>query len=182
LQKAPKQKLISKRQDEPVNTPTSPPPNRRALTLANCDTNITIACLKALYQIPDATTASPNNSLGIFEQDNYYSQADLDMFYTTYAMTVPNGTYPIPASIDGGIASTVQAHADLESDIDLSIAISIIYPQSVTLYPTDDAAFGRQINATFNGLFNTFLDALDGVSIVTETGNFFDSLIDDSLI
>lgn len=39
---------------------------------------------------------------------------------------------------------------------------SLIYPQNVTLYQTDDQIYEPQEVATTN-LFNTFLDALDGV-------------------
>jgi tripeptidyl-peptidase-1 len=145
--------------------PASPLPDGTALTLANCDTNTTRECLKALYQIPDATTASPGNSLGLFEQAEYYSQKDLDMFFTAYAPNIPNGTYPIPAFIDGGMAPAPQRDAGLEPDVDIAIALSLIYPQNVTLYQTDDIPYGQQLGFTgLNGLFNTFFDALDGVS------------------
>jgi hypothetical protein len=40
---------------------------------------------------------------------------------------------------------------------------SLIYPQSVTLYQVDDQLYEPEEVATTN-LFNTFLDALDGVS------------------
>jgi tripeptidyl-peptidase I len=174
LRKSSKQKSISKRRGKPINTPTSSLPGGTAQSLANCDTNITTACIKALYQIPDATTASPNNSLGIFEQANSYSQEDLDMFFTSYAPNIPNGTHPIPAFIDGGSAPVPQPDAGDESDVDLAIALSLIYPQSVTLYQTDDSVYGNELGFTgFNGLFNTFLDALDGVSAITETVKYF---------
>lgn len=39
---------------------------------------------------------------------------------------------------------------------------ALIYPQSVTLYQVDDQIYEPQEVATTN-LFNTFLDALDGV-------------------
>jgi tripeptidyl-peptidase-1 len=43
---------------------------------------------------------------------------------------------------------------------------SLIYPQSVTLYQVDDQLYEPEEVATTN-LFNTFLDALDGVSLRT---------------
>jgi hypothetical protein len=43
---------------------------------------------------------------------------------------------------------------------------SLIYPQSVTLYQVDDQLYEPEEVATTN-LFNTFLDALDGVSLIT---------------
>lgn len=42
---------------------------------------------------------------------------------------------------------------------------SLIYPQSVTLYQVDDQLYEPEEVATTN-LFNTFLDALDGVRLI----------------
>lgn len=152
-----------KRQGNPINATTPSTPGDPQ-SLAHCDTDITPACIKALYQIPDATRASPTNSLGVFEEQSFaYSQEDLDMFFTSYAPNVPNGTHPTPAFIDGGTAPVSKSDADAESDIDLAITLSLIYPQSITLYQTDDPAYRFGFTG-FNGLFNTFLDALDGVS------------------
>jgi tripeptidyl-peptidase-1 len=96
------------------------------------------------------------------------------MFFTSYAPNIPNGTHPIPAFIDGATAPVPQSDAGNESDLDLAIALSLIYPQSVTLYQTDDSAYGKEFRFIgFNGLFNTFLDALDGVSTITETVKYF---------
>ena len=41
---------------------------------------------------------------------------------------------------------------------------ALIYPQQVTLYQVDDQYYEPREVATTN-LFNTFLDALDGVSL-----------------
>jgi tripeptidyl-peptidase-1 len=124
---------------------------------------MTPACIKALYQIPDTTSASSNNSLGIFELGDTYAQKDLDTFFAKYAPNIPKGTHPIPAFIDGATAPVPQDEAGGESDVDLTIALSIIYPQTVTLYQTDDSYYSST-GGYEAGLFNTFLDALDGVS------------------
>jgi tripeptidyl-peptidase-1 len=62
-------------------------------SLANCDTTITPACVAALYNIPpveqpNATRA--DNSLGIFEEGDYYDQEDLDLFFAKYT-SIPKG-------------------------------------------------------------------------------------------
>lgn len=65
--------------------------------------------------------------------------------------------------------------AGIESDLDFQLAIPIIYPQTTTLYQTDDLYYseGKDPNAT--GIFNTFFDAIDGsyctYSAYGETGN-----------
>lgn len=92
--------------------------------LQGCGFNITPACIKALYGIPDATKATKGNSLGLYEQGDYFAKEDLDLYYKNYAPWVPQGTYPIPALIDGANYS-VPPSSDLnqgESDIDIDMA------------------------------------------------------------
>lgn len=144
-------------------------PKRRPLdtviepnNLATCDQAITPACIKALYQIPPATKAHPENSMGIFEEGDYYSQKDLNLFFTNLSLGIPEGTHPVPAFIDGAHAPVSPKDAGGESDLDFELTYPIIYPQTITLYQTDDFnyAYGETYTA---GFLNTFLDALDGV-------------------
>jgi len=89
----------------------------------------------------------------------------LNSFFTQYAPNVPNGTAPIPAFIDGAQAPVAVDDPTNtgESDIDLDMAYSLIYPQIVTLYQTDDAPQAAlSVNGSLLGFLNTFLDALDG--------------------
>ncbi|KAH6681702.1 peptidase S8/S53 domain-containing protein [Halenospora varia] len=154
------------------------PPGAQSLSedLQGCGRNITPACIKALYHIPNATKSTAGNSLGLYEQGDYFAKSDLDLFYAKYAPYVPQGTYPIPALIDGAQYG-VPADSSLntgESDIDIDMAYSLIYPQTITLYQVDDQIYEPEEVATTN-LFNTFLDALDGsyctYSAYGETGN-----------
>lgn len=92
--------------------------------LQGCGYNMTPTCIKAMYNIPDATSAIQGNSLGLYEQGDYFAKSDLDLFYAEYAPWVPQGTYPIPALIDGANYS-VPASSSLntgESDIDIDLA------------------------------------------------------------
>lgn len=117
---------------------------------------------------------SSGNSLGLYEQGDYFAKSDLDLFYAEYAPWVPQGTYPIPALIDGANFS-VPAYSALnggESNIDIDMAFSLLYPQTVTLYQVDDQIYEPKEVATTN-LFNTFLDALDGVSPPIPTLNYY---------
>lgn len=134
--------------------------------LQSCGRNITPVCIRALYDIPIATLSDPANSLGVFEEGDEYSQQDLNEFFAKFAPNVPNGTHPIPAFIDGATAPVPQNSTLVtgESDIDLDIAFSLIYPQTVTLYQTNDVTKTGTTNATGELPFlETFLDALDGV-------------------
>jgi len=48
--------------------------------------------------------------------------------------------------------------------LDLELAYPIVWPQQITLYQVDDFVVQANPNDTYTFGFNTFLDALDGVS------------------
>ena len=147
--------------------------------LDTCDIAITPACLQALYDfepLPPNAAVSPNNSMGIFEEGDFYAQQDLNSFYTNFTSYIPNGTHPILDSIDGGTAPVTNiSQAGGEANLDFELAIPIIYPQTTTLYQVDDLYYAEGGNGTTGGIFNTFLDAIDGsyctYSAYGETGN-----------
>ena len=156
----------------PINPPKQRPPPasmQKYLTnqTANCDVAITPACIQALYRVPAGTPGrivNPNNSFGVFEEGDFYSQEDLNLFFANFTPYIPAGTHPIPNFVDGANAPVPVAQAGGESDLDLQLAYPIIYPQTVTLYQTDDLFYSNSPNSTASGIFNTFLDAIDGVS------------------
>lgn len=149
-----------------------------ATSLTTCDEVITPACVAALYKIPHASgNVSASNSLGIFEEGDYYAQEDLDLFFRNFTPYIPKGTHPKPAFIDGASAPVSVADAGAESDLDFQLAYPIVYPQTITLYQTDDYDYASGEVET-DGFFNTFLDAVDGVSWPLE----FSDLANDSVI
>lgn len=134
--------------------------------LSTCDQVMTPDCIKALYKIPqydNTTMPNPNNTIGIFEEGDAYAEKDLDQFFANYTPYIPPGTYPMPLFIDGAEAPKPVAEAGGESDMDFQVVYPIVYPQTVNLFQTDDAWYsGPESNAL--GYFDTFLDAIDGVS------------------
>lgn len=153
------------------------PENGLPSDLVNCSTWITPPCVRALYDIPlPSGTPNRTNTLGVFEEEDTYSQEDLDLFFTTFFPTIPNGTHPTPAFIDGAVAPVPVEDAGGESDLDLTLIYPLIYPQVITLYQTDDPIYAAEaLNGTLNGFLDTFLDALDGsfctYSAYGQTGN-----------
>ena len=140
-----------------------------ASPLSTCDVVITPDCIRALYGIPEVPEypygyPRSDNSLGIFEEGDYYAQEDLNLFFKNFTPYIPQGTHPVPAFIDGADAPIDTADAGGESDLDFELAYPLIYPQTITLYQTDDSFYAANPNETSTGGFNTFLDALDGVS------------------
>lgn len=111
-----------------------------------------------------ATTAHPNNSMGVYESLlQYWNQEDLDSFFTDYYPQIPNGTHPIDYLIDGAVAETDDAADDGgEAMLDLDLAYPIVYPQTITIWSEDDLNYQGQANVTYLGGFNTWLDAMDG--------------------
>lgn len=101
--------------------------------------------------------------MGLFEEFDAYAQADLNLFFRYFAPNVPQGTHPTVDSVDGGTAPVAPSSIrnSGESDIDLDLSYSLIYPQSVIVYQVDDLpnASGKTGK---EGFFNTFLDAVDG--------------------
>ncbi|KAI4141846.1 MAG: hypothetical protein LQ340_007523 [Diploschistes diacapsis] len=139
----------------------SPIPNSNTTDLSTCDKIITPECIRALYDVPPANLSDPSNSMGIFETGAAYAQKDMDLFYSRYAPQIPNGTHPKHNLIDGATAPSVPRQASGEADLDFQLAYSLIYPQGTTLFQADD----QYVTSAFtygNGLFNTFLDAIDG--------------------
>jgi tripeptidyl-peptidase-1 len=112
-------------------TPWKLPPGAGSLPadLQDCGRNITPVCLKALYKIPNAHLKDSVNQLGLYESGDIYSQEDLNSFYAQYAPNVPQGTHPLLDSVDGGQAPVPydSEYNTGESDIDIDIAFSLIY-------------------------------------------------------
>jgi tripeptidyl-peptidase-1 len=133
----------------------------------NCDTEVTMDCIRTQYQIPNGTTETPGNELGVFESLGYhYMQDDLDSYFVNLAPWVPVGTAPILQSVDGGTgATTDSASSIIEANLDLQLAMPIVYPQKTKLFQVDDDYYEQDLasnGGTYRGLFNTFFDAIDG--------------------
>lgn len=145
--------------------PWYPPPAAYSLPaeVQACGVNITPPCLRALYGIPPGHINDSVNTLGVFEQGDYYSGQDLDSFFANFAPWVPQGTRPTLDSIDGGTSDVAPTNPGNggESDVDFDIILSLTYPQSVTLYQVDDSVYAPA-EVALDNTFNTFLDALDG--------------------
>ena len=156
--------VLSRPMNENINHKLPPAAAGLPPELQACDTNITPPCIKALYGIPEARYNQPENVLGIYARGDKFSQADLDLFFENYAPQIPEGTTPEVISIDGGTAP-VSAKSVLnfgESDVDLDLAYSLVYPQEVTVYQVDDDPSALLRYKGASPLFNTFLDAIDG--------------------
>lgn len=123
--------------------------------LENCDEYITPDCLRVLYEFLPNSAAAAKNSYGIVEYSpQAYLPSDLDMFFRNFSSRTV-GSRPIFDSIDGGVLQTEVESFDYngESDLDLEYAMTLVYPQKVTLYQVGDLVEGAS--------FNNFLDAID---------------------
>lgn len=142
-----------------------PPPTVHDLPpdLRNCGVKITLACIKALYAIPDTNYSQPENAMGLYEIYDAYSKEDISLYFQKFAPNVPANTTPDVISIDGGTApvATGSERNTGESTADLDLATSLIYPQSVTIYQVDDNLISSR-ETNFTSLSNTFLDSIDG--------------------
>ncbi len=135
------------------------------LELQACAYNFTVKCYQAIYQIPAVHPTLEGNSVGLYENGDTYAQEDLDLYYAQFAPQIPKGTAPIPAFIDGAQAPAPPDSSlnGGESGVDIAIIQTLVYPQTITLYQTEDGPQSSlESNETIPGYMNTFLDALDG--------------------
>jgi len=94
--------------------------------------------------------------LGIFEDlGDIYDQPDLNLFFQTLTNITGPGRKPVNKPIDGAPTGTTQDNAGVESLLDLTIAMPLIYPQKVWLYQTDDLAY--ETDYEYNGVIKPFL-------------------------
>ena len=116
-------------------------------------------------------SSQAGNEIGIFEDGDYYEQADLDLTFAAIAPYVPQGTHPILDGIDGGTAPLVidgvTEVGGGESLLDMSIIFPLIHPQQAVLFQVDDL---KEVEST-QGFGNTFLDALDASYCTFEGGD-----------
>lgn len=142
------------------------------MDLTQCDSMITPACLRALYDTPAGSTQVANNTLGVVEYTpQAFLQADLDMWFNQFS---PNqvGFKPDEKLIDGAIVQTQNQSFNFngESALDLQYAMELVFPQTTTLFQVGDTVSG--------GSFNNFLDAIDGSYCAFEGGNSKDPNVD----
>ncbi|MCJ1400937.1 hypothetical protein MMC11_004148 [Xylographa trunciseda] len=143
--------------------------------LSTCDTVITPACIAALYHVPPGNKAHPLNSMGIYEYGDSYGNASLDLFFANFAPRIPQGTRPIVDNIDFTPYITTDLLEEGEGDTDFDVAYPLVYPQTLTKFQTDDPYYATYWASESRGLFNDFLDGIDGsyctYSAFGETGN-----------
>ncbi|KAF2087747.1 subtilisin-like protein, partial [Saccharata proteae CBS 121410] len=109
----------------------------------DCSLAMIAPCYRALYGLPQldlGKTVNPNNTLGLYEPNkNTYIQHDLDLFYNTYAPYIPQGYHPIIKNFYGAHTpnppnTTGPKYAPGEETLDVTLPMSLVYPQDVTVY------------------------------------------------
>ncbi|CZR62185.1 related to Tripeptidyl-peptidase sed1 [Phialocephala subalpina] len=125
-----------------------------------CYTAVTPDCLRKLYGIPKGSSKHKGNEIGIFEDGDWYDQEDLDLTFAALSPNIPKGSHPALEGIDGGIAPFFfdgSEQIGVESLLDMSIILSLVYPQQAILFQVDDLTALEPSQ----GFGDTFLDALD---------------------
>ncbi|OCH93713.1 subtilisin-like protein [Obba rivulosa] len=130
--------------------------------LAHCDEQITLDCLRALYNFEYEFVNTKKNTFAIVEYTpESHNPSDFDVFFGNFSKDQV-GERPTLISIDGGI---LDPNGDLgESSLDLQYALGLVGKnQEVLLYQTGDDVVG--------GSFNNLLDALDASYCTFEGGD-----------
>lgn len=88
------------------------------------------------------------------------------MFFANFSPSIPQGTKPVNLSIDLSQWNyDDDFESNLEADLDVQIAYPLVYPQTITVFQSDDAYYTGYGRDSYRGWFQSFLDAVDGVSI-----------------
>jgi tripeptidyl-peptidase-1 len=121
--------------------------------------------LQVLYDLPPlgSTPTGPSNALGLFESDGQlWDQKDLNSFFETVLQNATDGTHPDVVSINGAVAEGPVQYAGGEMILDLTIAYSIIYPQTVTVFQSQGTAKQNVTYYQDYAGYEALLDAIDG--------------------
>ncbi|KJA26189.1 hypothetical protein HYPSUDRAFT_63917 [Hypholoma sublateritium FD-334 SS-4] len=133
--------------------------------LVNCDKQITLACLRALYKIDYTPVSTHVNTFGIVElTPQAFLPGDLDLFFKNFVPSLI-GVRPTPVLIDGAVVqNTSQSfNSNGESSLDLEYGMGLTAPQPIILLQTGDLVEG--------GRFDNWLDAVDGSFCTFEGGD-----------
>ncbi|KAI0655029.1 family S53 protease [Cubamyces menziesii] len=93
---------------------------------ASCESEITPACLQALYGIPSTPASVPSNQLavsGFIEQ--FANQQDLKSFLSEFRPDLPSSTTFSTQLLDGGENPQVISEAGIEADLDTQYTVGI---------------------------------------------------------
>ncbi|KAM6496121.1 subtilisin-like protein [Amanita muscaria] len=104
---------------------------------ASCNTNITVTCLKEMY---NATSYTPlkdgGNSIGITGYlEQYPNFQDLQSFYAQQVPQAVNTTFTV-VSVNGGINPQNLSDAGAEANLDVQFAYGITFPTPGTFWTT----------------------------------------------
>ncbi|KAI0675267.1 subtilisin-like protein [Trametes maxima] len=106
-------------------------------TSDKCDEQITLSCIRELYDFNYDLVAADRNTIGVVEVGTQnYNEDDLDEFFKRYAPDQV-GSRPTLISVDGGYENTSTTDGDLigESNLDFELVMGLLgHKQQVFLY------------------------------------------------
>ncbi|KAI4525603.1 subtilisin-like protein [Schizophyllum commune Loenen D] len=101
-------------------------PGSDASVPSSCSSQITPACLQALYGIPTTAATQSSNVLGVsgfIEQ--YAQQADLSQFLSLFRKDLPSNTSFTLQTLDGGSNPQGSRYAGTEADLDIEYTVGV---------------------------------------------------------
>ncbi|KAI0328756.1 family S53 protease [Cubamyces sp. BRFM 1775] len=120
---------------------------------ASCRSEVTPACLQALYGIPSTPASISSNQLavsGFIEQ--FANQADMKLFLTNFRTDMPSTTTFSTQLLDGGENPQVVSEAGIEADLDTQYTVGV-----ATGVPTTFISVGEDNQDDVDG----FLDIIE---------------------
>ncbi|KAF7335380.1 Subtilisin-like protein [Mycena venus] len=150
----------------------TPIDNLAAIAAADCDTSVTLDCLRALYNFDFTPVSGDVNTVGVVEfGKNIYRAEELDLFFGTYRPDQV-GNIPTLISVEGGDPDA--GGSEDEASLDIELMMGLLGPkQNLSLYqvaqqnssmdPTD------RLLAALDGSYCSIAPATD--EGITDCGN-----------
>ncbi|KAJ7591538.1 tripeptidyl peptidase A [Mycena floridula] len=101
-----------------------------------CPTNITLNCLRQLYNAVGFKPSAKGNSIGITGYlEQFANLADLQQFYAEQNPAALNSSFKF-VSVKGGLNNQTLSEAGAEADLDVQFAFGLSFPISSTFFST----------------------------------------------
>ncbi|KAI0328755.1 family S53 protease [Cubamyces sp. BRFM 1775] len=127
---------------------------------ASCQTEITPACLQAMYDIPSIPASIPSNQLAVsgFNQ-MFANEQDLQKFLTNFRPDMNPSTTFSTQLLDGGENPQVLSESGIKASIDIQYTVGI-----ATGVPTTFISVGNENSDGINGFLDIVIFLIDEIN------------------
>ncbi|THH00166.1 hypothetical protein EW145_g7124 [Phellinidium pouzarii] len=148
---------------------------------SSCDSEITPACLQALYNIPDTLATQSSNGLGVAGfLEQFVSEDDLELFLESLRPDLPSSTTFTLQTLDDGSNPQGAGQAGLEANLDIQYTIGVASGVPTTFISVGDTNSDGQLGG-FLDIINFLLSEDNPPFVLTTSYGFNEEDISPSL-